>query len=315
MSEDKNPHEWEKAFFFMKKRKKRSGYGYDIDILWKRVFAVAVILMLVIVVIPRSMKIVHAGQRGVLTNWGKVTGVVEEGLHFRWWFLGEDLVWMNTQIQKAETEESAASSDLQEATTKIVVNFKLNEAFIETIYTDLRHDYVTRVIQPNMEESLKATTAQFTAPELVTNRSHVKYVFLNTLRERLSIFHIDVIAVSLTDFQFSPEFNAAIEAANTAKQRAIEAKNKLEQIEYEAQQKVIQARANYNATVLNAQATAEKTKLEAYAKAEAIKAITEQITASYINYQALLIWDGKLPYFYGSDAPLPFIFINSTQTK
>ena len=76
---------------------------------------------------------------------------------------------MNVQIQKAESAESTATNDLQEVTTTGAVNFRLNPSVVNEIYRQLRQDYVSRVIKPNIEESLKAATAQFTAEELITN--------------------------------------------------------------------------------------------------------------------------------------------------
>ena len=167
------------------------------------------------------------------------------------------------------------------------------------IYTELRQDYVSRVIKPNIEESLKATTAQFRAEELVTKRPQVKTAFDGILAERLEVFNIEVVAVSLTDFQFSPAFSAAIEAKVTAEQAALEAKNKLEQIRYEAQQQIIQAEAERNATIARAKGEAEAAIIEAVATAKAIEMITSQMTPEYAQYLWLTQWDGKLPLVVG----------------
>ncbi|MDH5441227.1 MAG: SPFH domain-containing protein, partial [Candidatus Bathyarchaeota archaeon] len=107
------------------------------------------------------------------------------------------------------------------------MNYRLDSGFVDEIYQNLRQDYVTRVIQPNIEESIKATTAQFKAEELITKRAEVKLKFEEIIGGRLSSYHIDVLSVSITDFQFSREFTEAIEAKVTAQQRALEAKNKL----------------------------------------------------------------------------------------
>ncbi len=72
------------------------------------------------------------------------------------------------------------------------MNFRLNPDSVNEIYTDLRQDYINRVIKPNIEESLKATTAEYRAEELVTNRAAVKATLDDILAERLSIFNIDV---------------------------------------------------------------------------------------------------------------------------
>ena len=113
------------------------------------------------------------------------------------------------------------------------------------------------------------------------------------------VFNIDVVAVSLTDFQFSASFAAAIEAKVTAEQSALEAKNKLEQIRFEAQQQVIQAEAEKNATIARALGEAEAAIIEANATAKSIEVITSQMTPDYAQYLWLSQWDGKLPLVVG----------------
>lgn len=242
---------------------------------------------------------VPAGYRGVLLTWGKPEEkILGEGLNFIIPFV-QNIELMNVQVQKAESTESTATADLQEVSTTVAVNFRLVPNKVNQIYRELRQDYVSRVIKPNIEESLKAATAQFTAEELISKRPIVKTTFDNILAERLSVFDIDVISVSLTDFQFSPSFKAAIEAKVTAEQQALEAKNKLEQIRYEAQQQIIQAEAERNATIARALGDAQAVIISANATATSIEVITAQMTPEYAQYLWLQQWDGKLPAVVG----------------
>lgn len=248
-----------------------------------------------VVVLSTATVRVPSGTRGVLLTWGKVEDkIMEEGLNFKIPFT-QTVVLMNTQIQKAESTEAAATADLQEVSTTVVVNFRLTPSKVNIIYTDLRQDYINRVIKPNIEESIKATTAEFRAEELVTRRADVKATLDDILTERLAIFNIDVISVSLTDFQFSASFSAAIEAKVTAEQQALVARNQLEQIKYEAQQQIIQAEAGKNATIIRTEGEAQALIIEAEATAQAIEIITQQMTDEYANYLWLQQWDGKLP--------------------
>ena len=238
---------------------------------------------------------VPSGYRGVLLTWGKVEPTIfGEGLNFKVPFT-QTVVLMNVQIQKAESTEATATADLQEVSTTVAVNFRLDPLRVNDVYTDLRQDYINRVIKPNIEESLKATTAEYRAEELVTKRADVKATLDNILAERLSIFNIDVVSVSLTDFQFSPSFSAAIDAKVTAEQQALVSKNELERIRYEAQQQIIQAEAAKNATIRRAEGEAFAQIIEANATAKAIEIITSQMTEEYANYLWLQTWDGRLP--------------------
>ena len=253
---------------------------------------------------------VPAGYRGVLLTWGKPEDkILGVGLNFIIPFM-QNIELMNVQLQKAESSEDTATRDLQQVTTTVAVNFRLDPNKVNIIYSDLRQDYVSRVVKPNIEESLKAATALYTAEELISKRTEVKSALDDILAERLMIFDIEVVSVSLTDFQFSPSFKAAIEAKVTAEQQALEAKNKLEQIRYEAQQQIIQAEALKNATIAIALGDAQAAIIEADATAAAIEVITSQMTAEYAQYLWLTQWDGKLPAVVGDESGL-IIDINS----
>jgi len=264
-------------------------------------FALIIVALIGLAVLSQVTVQVPSGNRGVLLTFGRVEDVIlPEGLSFKMPFT-QSVVFMNVQIQKAQSIEATVTKDLQEVSTTVVVNFRLNPGSVNTVYKDLREDYVSRVIEPNIEESLKATTPFFTAEELITKRAEVKATFDETLDERLSIFNIDVVSVSLTDFQFSKTFSDAIEAKVVAEQNALQAKNKLEQIRYEAQQLIIQAEAQKNATIARALGDAQARIIEANATAEAISRITEQMTDDYALYLWLNQWDGRLPVVYTGD--------------
>jgi regulator of protease activity HflC (stomatin/prohibitin superfamily) len=265
----------------------------------RRLTGTIIILLIIaiagVVVVSTASVRVPSGYRGVLLTWGKVDDrVLTEGLNFKIPFT-QTIVLMNTQIQKAESTEATATADLQEVSTTVAVNYRLDPLMVNDIYTDLRQDYVNRVIKPNIEESIKATTAAFRAEELITNRAAVKSTLDEILTERLAIFNIDVVSVGLTDFHFSSSFSAAIDAKVTAEQQALVSKNELERIRYEAQQQIIQAEAAKNATIAQAEGDAQAQIIQANATAEAIKIITEQMTDEYANYLWLQQWDGKLP--------------------
>lgn len=275
---------------------------------WSFEKKLVVIIIAAILLVPTSILAVRmvvtvpAGYKGVVLTFGQAVYVIDEGLKFIN-PISDQVVLMNIMIQKVETDESAASQDLQEVTVTLAVNYKLEVEFVLDTYKTMRATYEETVIKPNIEECIKAVTATFRAEELITKRAEVKLMVDELLSSRLSQYHIDVISVSITNFDFSDEFNKAIEAKVTAEQRALEAKNKLEQIRYEAQQQVIQAEAYYNATITRARADSE-----------AMLLLKISLSPEYLQYQALLKWDGKLPYLFGGGV-LPFINVNTNSTN
>ncbi|MCJ7731179.1 prohibitin family protein [Candidatus Bathyarchaeota archaeon] len=277
----------------------------DVPARVKRLTGTLIVLLIIaiagIAIVSTAAVRVPSGYRGVLLTWGKVEDTVfNEGLNFKVPF-SQTVVLMNVQIQKAESIEATATKDLQEVSTTVAVNYRVDPLYVNQVYKELREDYVDRVIEPNIKESLKATTALFRAEELVTKRAEVKQTFDEILAERLSIFNIQVIAVSLTDFKFSSSFSAAIDAKVTAEQQALVSKNDLERIRYEAQQQIIQAEAAKNATIRRAEGDALAQILTANATAQSIQIITSQMTEEYAQYLWLIQWDGKLPAVFTKD--------------
>lgn len=279
------------------------------------ILTVAIILAAVFITVANMAKTVPAGYKGVLLNWGEAVSVVNEG--FVWISpVGQDVALVNIQIQKVEATEATASSDLQEVTTTIAVNYQLDSTKVLDIYKTLRNDYESRVIVPNTQEALKAATAKYVATALITNRESVKDSFLNILKSKLGVYGINVLSVSVTNFQFSPSFTAAIEAKVTAEQDALAAQNKLEQIKYEAQQQIIQAEAAANATITTANANAMKTVIAANATAQSINVVNQQIANSpqYLEYLKITAWNGQLPTYWGGNGNLPFVYIPTNST-
>ncbi len=263
------------------------------------VVILVIILVLAASIYATGIARVPAGSRGVLLTWGKVEdNILGEGLNFIMPF-AQSVEMISVQVQKAESTESAATKDLQDVSATVAVNYRVYPDKVNKVYQEIGKEYVSQVIKPNIEESLKAATAQFTAEELITLRPQIKSIFDTILAERLNLFNIEVIAVSLTDFQFSPSFTQAIENKVIAEQAALEAVNKLEQIRTEAQQQIIQAEAARNATIVRSEGEAKAVIIAADATSEAIEVITSQMTPEYAQYLWLTQWDGKLPLVVG----------------
>ncbi len=269
----------------------------------------AALLIILLVVLVTGLDCLHAvppGHRGVVVTLGMVKPVnLGEGLQFKLPFI-QRIVDMKVMLEKEEVQESAASSDLQEITTTLTVHFNIEPSSAWKVYQTMRQDYHGLLLRPVIQEDLKATTAKFTAEELVTTRAALVLRLTEKLRESLKPYGIYVQTVNFVDFQFSRAFSEAIEAKVTAEQDALKAKNILVMIEYEAQQKVIQAEADRNATIIGAEADARRVEIaalaeafrvmtEANATAEAIMLITNQMTSEYARYLWLTQWDGVLP--------------------
>jgi len=227
--------------------------------------------------------IVNAGERGIMLRFGAVTGrVLSEGLYFRI-PLVESVKIMDVKIQKEEADVSAASKDLQTVTSKVALNYHIDPDKVDSIYQSIGINYSARLIDPYVQESVKAITAQYTAEELITKRELVRDAIKTALRAKFDNSGIVVDEFNIIDFQFSKSFNEAIEAKVTAEQNALAAKNKLEQIKFESEQ-----------VIASAKGKAEAQRIEG----EALRA-----NPQVIELRAIEKWDGKLPTYMTGTTP------------
>jgi len=238
--------------------------------------SIPVTIVIIIIVILSFVTFVPAGSRGVLLTWGAVEDhIMQEGLNFRT-PISQSVVIMSVQTQKFSSEESSVSSDLQLVTTEVTVNYRLDSSRVNKIYQELSVEYEDRVILPAIKEAVKASTAKFNAEELINKRDLVKAEIEKALKTRVEAFGgIIVQAVSITNFEFSEQFDRAIESKVTAEQDALRALNELEKIKIEAQQQIEMAIARAKSIEIEAQALKENQEL--------------------VSLRWVEKWDGKLP--------------------
>ena len=233
-----------------------------------------------------SVTVVQTGYTGVLVTTGKVSDVtLSEGLHIKIPFL-QNVVQVDTRTRKVEATGSAASKDLQTVTVAAAVNYRVLTDQAGWIYKNVGTGYESVVITPAIQESIKSITAKYTAEELITKRQEVGDLIKAALVSKVEPYGVRVEIFNIVNFEFSAEFNAAVEAKQTAEQNALKAEQDLTRIKVEAQQKIEQAKA----------------------EAESIKLIQETLAVApqYIEYIKWTKWDGVLPAVIGDGGDLIF---------
>lgn len=256
--------------------------------------------IIVLSILLSSVVIVPAGHRGVLMKWGAVVQMpLDEGLHFIT-PIYEKVESMDVRTQKYQYDADSASKDLQSVISTIAVNYHIDPSQVSVIYQTIGKEYQDRVIAPAIEESVKASTARYTSEELITKREDAKSDIKEEVEGRLQQYHMIVETVSIVNFKFSPQFDAAIESKVTAEQNALTAQRKLEQIKFEADQKRAEAQGEADAKL--AVATAEAKSIEI--QGEALRKNPE-----VIQLKAIQQWNGALPTYMLGGGTVPFIQI------
>lgn len=243
---------------------------------------ICVLLVLGLFYMIGSISSVGTGTRGVQTRFGKVQPeVLDAGLHYVGFFTS--VHEMSVKTQKVELTADAASKDLQSVSTQVAVNISLQPDKVMDVYRNIgtENTYKEVLVGPAVEESVKAATARYTAEEMISKREEVKASIVEELRDRLVPRNINIEDVLITNFAFSPEFNRAIEAKQSAEQNALKASRDLDRVKLEAQQKIEQAKA----------------------EGESLKIQKQEITPELLQLRWIEKWNGQTPTYWGGATP------------
>ena len=186
---------------------------------------------------------------------------------------------MDTRTQKDQVDASSASKDLQTVNSKIAVNYHLEGSEAVSVYQNIGIDYQDKVIAPAIQEAFKSITAKYTAEELITKRELLRQEAQDSLRAKLLPYHIIVDNFNIVNFDFSQDFNNAIEQKQVAQQN-------LEKAKIEADTAVTQAQGQANA--------------------QKVLKDSGSLTPEYLQFLAVQKWNGVLPY---STSGVPFVNI------
>lgn len=261
----------------------------------KVLIVAGVIVLAALILGISSITIVPAGHTGVIVTMGKVSNtVLDEGMHFKMPFV-QQVVMMNNKIQKTEVASNSVSRDLQTVSSSVAINYHITKDASSEIYQTIGEQYADTVLQPAIQEAVKAVTAQYTAEELITKRSAVGDEIGETLSNKVAEFGILIDKFNIVNFDFSEEFNAAIEQKQVAEQNKLRA-------ETEKEQQIIEAEAAAKQKVIAAEAEAEATLKKAEAEAEANNKINASLSENVLRYQQIDKWDGKYPNVVSSDS-------------
>lgn len=255
----------------------------------KKILIIAGILLIAgIIFISQTFAIVGAGERGVVLTWGAVSDtVLDEGFHIIIPVMQEIKI-VDVKTQKEEVEVLSYSKDIQTVFAVIALNYHVIPENVNKLWQEIGETYEFKIIDPAIQESVKAATAKFTAQELIEKRPEVKEEIKRLLVDRLREKYINVDDFSIVNFDFSDAYELAVEEKQVAQQQSLKAENDLIRIKVEAEQQIAKAQADAESIRIQAEALRQNNDL--------------------IDLKAVEKWDGKLPYYMMGDA-VPFINI------
>ena len=243
----------------------------------KKNIIICIIALVFLILLSESVTTIKSGEVGIRVRFGKVVEKrTQEGINFTIPFI-ERIEKLNVKVQKTEVKTSSSSKDLQEVNMSIAVNYRIDNNKAIELYKTVGTGYVEIVLEPAIEESIKAVTSKYTAEELITNRSEVSQKCMEELSKKVEKYGLKVNDFNITNFSFSDEFERAIEEKQVAEQKVLTAKQELEKEKIEAEKKIVAA--------------------EAEKKSNELKQKT--LTDNIIKEKFIEKWDGVLPKVVG----------------
>ena len=259
---------------------------------------------------------VPTGNRGVVTAFGKIVGIEDEGLVILppW----KKLTIFSVRAERADVENAEGStSDTQPVKVSMTVRYSIATNSVSEVYEKYSHDGdLSSYVQTATQEVFKAVTARYSAPDLISKRSQVSSDISTTLREKLRIYGAQVISIDMRNFSFSPSYMSAINEKVTQEQLRLGAENKLKTVEAEQKQKVAVAEAEANATKARADGEAYAQLKVATAQAESLKiqnaALAQnkdvlELRRIEVDMVRAKQWKGDVPTTMYGSAPIPFV--------
>ena len=263
---------------------------------------VTFVLVLAFFIVPFSFHTVETGQVAVVKHLGKATDVKTAGTYFNLWLTNKYQKY-DAKVQNTAIEAVAYSNDAQSMTLQMTLQYQIRTDKV----LDIANQYgklseLDSRITAIATEKAKSVMSKYTAMDIIAERAsmspEVEEIIKASVGEE---YFVDIIAVVLTDIEFSDAFELAVEEKMIAEQNKLKAsyenETKIAKAEAEAQAKLKEAQAKIDI----AKAEAEAKKIEAEGEAAANKIISESITEDILNKIIADKWDGKLPTVVGSE--------------
>jgi regulator of protease activity HflC (stomatin/prohibitin superfamily) len=258
---------------------------------------------------------VPTGSRGVVTQFGRIVGIENEGLAVLppW----QKLAIFSIRAEQANIDGAGGStSDTQPVSVSLTVRYSIVTDKVAEVYEKYSHNGdLSSYVQTATQEVFKAVTAGYSAPDLIAQRAKVSADINAALQAKLALYGAQVINIDMRNFEFSESYMHAINDKVTQEQLRLAAENRLKTVESEQKQKVAVAEAEASAVRARADGDAYASLKVATAQAEALKIQNAALAQNKDVLELRRIevervkaerWNGQLPQNVYAGAPIPF---------
>ena len=239
--------------------------------------AIAIVGILGLVLLPASFHTVQAGQIAVVKHLGEARTVRTPGTYFDFW-ITEKYEYYDSKVQNMDISTQAYSKDAQTMSIAMNVQYKINAEKV----LDIANQYGTIDLLANRiasiaTEKTKATLSSYSAMNIIETRAQISPLVEGTIQNAVDeAYCVEIVAVVLTNIDFSDAFEKTVEDKMIAEQEKLKA-------EYEKETAIVNAEKELEVAKLEAQAKLEKAKADAEAQIEVARAEAQAVKLKSIE--------------------------------
>lgn len=261
---------------------------------------------------------VPAGYRGVIVNlYGSDKGVSEQTVGVGRYYLGwnKELYLFPTFLQNYSwTGKEAITMQTAEGlsiTTNAGITYQIDPDNVVKVFTKYRLgiEEITNTFLHNMvRDAMNEVASTMTVDQIYGAK---KEEFITKVSQKVKNdaaktgIEVDKIYL-IGSFELPSSVMNSINSKIEASQNAVKVENEIATSRAEAQKTIVDAKAAAEREIIRAEANARQITLNAESQAKANKILAESLTPEFVQYQAIIKWDGKLPTTNATGA-MPFI--------
>lgn len=240
------------------------------------------LFLLLFIFIPFSFHTVDAGEVAVVKHLGEARQIRTSGTYFDFW-LTEKYQTYDAKVQNLGIVTTAYSKDAQTMDVNMTVQYQIDT----TKAIDIANHYGNLEVLSNRIESVsiekaKSVLSSYSAMTIIETRATVSPEVETVIKESVNDnYYVNIVAVVLTNIDFTDAFEKTVEDKMIAEQEKLKA-------EYEKATAIINAEKELEVAKLQAQARIEAAKADAQAQIEAAKAEARAIQLKSVEVARML---------------------------
>ena len=277
----------------------------------KKTLITIIVLALLAITAYESYSVVAPNERGVQVMLGEVTGsVLEPGVHFHPPFVSVikkySIVPKSMNINFSVGTDGAITKDMQTVGSQVTVFYRYDGVKIMDAVTKYTESLLGNVITKSLIASIKESIGKYSIYELVENQDKITADVSVSLKEKLAEYPIEVTQLTISNWDWSDDFDKNIKETMNRTQQVRQAEQDLKLAETNAQKQVAEAEAQKKAAEQTAEGELIKAQKAAEAKrveADALAYYNEKVAQNYqveiklkeleIELEKAKKWDGR----------------------